>query len=187
LHIDVTRSLRVSVLRDARGRARVPSGSQVHLRTCMPMPARAGAQAAAGAPVRVLAYKGARLSLPLSASPRLCLSSVSDCLSPGPSHTWILLEPRPHAAGGGSHPDLIQSRPGLLREPRGMPFRAPSGRLPHPAPPMTHLAPNASSVLTDLRRQPRGMPPRAPSGRLTRPATAAPPRHIHDTRMPCLP
>ena len=42
LHIGVTRSPRVSVLRDARVRARVPSGSQVHLRTCMPMPARAG-------------------------------------------------------------------------------------------------------------------------------------------------
>ena len=67
LHIGVTRSLRVSVPRDAQVRARVPSGSQVHLRTCMPMPARAGARAEAGAPVRVLAYKGARLSLPLSA------------------------------------------------------------------------------------------------------------------------
>ena len=41
LHIGVTRSLRVSVPRDAQVRVRVPSGSQVHLRACMPMPARA--------------------------------------------------------------------------------------------------------------------------------------------------
>ena len=166
LHIDVTRSLRVSVPRDARVRARVPSGSQVHLRTCMPMPARAGARAEAGAPVRVLAYKGARLSLPLSASPRLCLSSVSLSLTRPQSY---MDSPRatPTGRGGGQppRPDPEPPRPAA---------RAPRDK-------------NASSVLTDLRRQPRGMPPRAPSGRLPRPATAAPPRHIHDTRMPCLP
>ena len=147
LHIDVTRSLRVSVLRDARGRARVPSGSQVHLRTCMPMPARAGAQAAAGAPVRVLAYKGARLSLPLSASPCICLSSLTRPQS-------YMDSPRatPTGRGGGQppRPDPEPPRPAA---------RAPRDK-------------NASSVLTDLRRQPRGMPPRAPSGRLPRPATS---------------
>ena len=41
LHIGVTRSLRVNVPRDAQVRVRVPSGSPVHLRACMPMPARA--------------------------------------------------------------------------------------------------------------------------------------------------
>ena len=55
--------------RYAQVRARVPSGSQVHLRACMTMPPRDGAQAEAGATVRVLAYKGA---VPLFAS--LCLS-----------------------------------------------------------------------------------------------------------------
>ena len=54
--------------------------------------------------------------------------------------------------------------------------------LSHPAPPMTHFAPNASSVLIDLLRQPRGMPSRARTL-----GAPAPPCHTYDTRMPCLP
>ena len=143
-----------------------PSGSQVHLRACMPMPgAAAGAQAEAGAPVRVLACKGAFLSLPLSASP--CLSSVFLCLSlshQDPVIHGFSSSPAHRPRGGGSHPDLIQSCSALLCEPRGMPSRAPSGRLPHPAPPITHLAPNAPSALNALLRQPRGMPQGHPRG-----------------------
>jgi len=149
-----------------------PSGSQVHLRACMPMPgAAAGAQAEAGAPVRVLACKGAFLSLPLSASP--CLSSVFFCLSvsPGPSHTWILLEPRPQAAGGGQPP---RPDPELLRPAVRAPGDALQGTLVAPAPPRSTyhtLGPECPGCIECPAPPAPRDAPRAPSGRLPRPAT----------------
>jgi len=134
----------------------------VHACPCpVPRPARRLRRARLCACLRARGRSSLCLSLPLPVS---LLSSSVSLSHQDPVIHGFSSSPAHRPRGGGSHPDLIQSCSALLCEPRGMPSRAPSWRLPHPAPPITHLAPNAPAALNALLRQPRGMPQGHPRG-----------------------